>query len=418
MNIQSTRHFHLIIKPTISYSSKNLCQYLENNNMFRKRTKKAGNNLRRKRNDDGEHDKEGDDHEATGLAIRNTMKKQKILASLPLTSMGTRSGNRNGGDQSSLSDEKMLSQAAASAAAAPSSAGELSILASKHVDNMEAFIEQQMEATQTKNNSALNNGSNKNSGTNNGTEQNTETEDSTNNIINTEEDLYRQLAREVTDSGDPNSSDNNNSNNNNSQQQQEKQQQQQQQQDADQGDGGAALLVGTGIAEVILPVTSHRPVAVPTSQRAWNRNNPSLSSAVPEGERHKHSLPSTTPKPFVKFRSNTNNTNNNNNNPQNNNNDNNPNSSNNDNSNGSGLNNDNTKGSVEKIAVASSAARKGFDAFRGKAPAASDYSNNEGDKNDKNKNYQNNNNRRKTGKDRDDQVYSHFLKNALNGKRR
>ena len=373
--------------------------------MFRKRTKKAGQNLRRKRNEDGEHDKEGDDDEATGIAIRNTMKKQKILASLPLTSGGS-SGNRNGGDQSSssLSDDKMMQS---QAAAPPSSTEELSVLASKHVDNMEAFIEQQMEATQTKNNSAMNKG----------TEPNTGTEESTNDdIITSEEDLYRQLAREVTDSGDPNSSGNNN-NNTTSQQQQEKQQQQQKQQEEDQGDGGAALLVGTGIAEVILPVTSHRPVAVPTSQRAWNRNNPSLSSAVPEGERHKHSLPSTTPKPIFKFRSNKPNTDNSN--PQNNSNDNNPHSSsNNDTSNGNGLNKDNANDSVEKIAVASSAGRRGFDAFRGKTPAASEYSNNEGDNMDRNKNYQNTNHKRKTGKDRDDQVYSHFLKNALNGKRR
>lgn len=58
--------------------------------------------------------------------------------------------------------------------------------------------------------------------------------------------------------------------------------------------------------------------------------------------------------------------------------------------------------------------RQGFDAFRGRAPAPESSA--EGDADSRNNKHSNN--RWKTGKDRDDQVYSHFLKNALNGKRR
>lgn len=362
------------------------------NSMFRKRAKKSGKNLRRKRSDGDEHNKEGDGDgdDATGIAIRKTMKKHKILASLPLTSVGMtpkgiiKNESRDGGEQSS--SDQMISQA--TTAATPSS-GELSVLATKHMSNMEAFIEQQMEVTRSA--SSASNGNEKREEKNapSGSEQKT---GNNTDIISTEEDLYQQLAREITN-GDNNSGVNNNN----------QKSQQQAQQDGDQGDGGAALLVGTGIAEVILPATNHRPVAAPTSNRVWNKNSNSLSSAVPEGERHKHRLPNTTPKPFVKFRKNNNTL------PQNN--DNNPNNSNNED--GKGLNI--IQRSIEQTSASSSTTRKGFDAFRGKI-SASDCSN-EGDNGNQNR-YLNQNNKRKTGKDRDDQVYSHFLKNALNGKNR
>lgn len=354
--------------------------------MFRKRKIKAGKNLRKRPKDDGEQNEEGDDDDdskATGIAIRKTMKKQKILASLPLTSTGKMSkgsgtnGNKNGAGRSSSDQIPQRTPANAG----QSSAAELSVMASKHVSNMEAFIEERMAATGTSNSASQ--GNTNNSAT--GTEENTR---DTTNSITTEEDLYKQLAREV----DPSSSDNNNS----------QQHQQQPQHDGDQGDGGAALLVGTGIAEVILPATNHSLVAAPTSSRVWNKNYNLLSSAVPEGERHKHTLPKTTPKPIVKFRKNNNTL------PQNN--DSNPNSSNHDDSNRNGLNN-----VQEQNPETSDTSRKGFDAFRGKVTASTMF--NEGDNDNRNRN-QNQNNRRKTGKDRDDQVYSHFLKNALNGKNR
>ena len=315
--------------------------------------------MRRKRTDEREANKdEDDDDEAIGISIRKTMKKQKILASLPLTSSIPKGKKSNGEDlnQPPVAD-------------ASTTAAELTVLATKHVRNMEAYIEEKM-AAQT-------NGSSKNRQSQiNALDENEATTETTN-----EEDLYRQLAREVTDSGGDQDQNNN------------KLAQQQPQNDGDQGDGGAALLVGTGIAEVILPATNHRPVAL-SSNRVWNKNSNLLSSAVPEGERHKHVLSKTTPKPFVKFRNN----NNNNSAPSQ--------------QNKGDNHNESTK--EENPETSSSAARQGFDAFRGKAPApdASD----EGDKDARNNKHSNN--RWKTGKDRDDQVYSHFLKNALNGKRR
>ena len=338
--------------------------------MFRKRTKKAVN-LRRKRGDDGEHDKEGgdDDDEAIGIAIRNTMKKQKILASMPLTSTGaTPKSNVKKGYKES--EDQSLSQQM------PPQASELSVLASKHVGNMEAFIEQQMaqQMKTTRTNDAVSN-EDKNSA------ESLKTSDA-NNGINTEEDLYRQLARETTNTGGRNDTTNNNG----------RPQQQHQQHDGDQGDGGAALLVGTGIAEVILPATNHRPVVAPTGNMVRNKNNSSLSSAVPEEERHKHSLPNTTPKPFVKFRKTNNSLQNNENNTYR-------------------IDNKNRDNSSrEQSPPTSSTIRKGFDAYRGKIPTTDHLEEGNNDKRDRHQN-----NRWKTGKDRDDQVYSHFLKNALNG---
>ena len=334
--------------------------------MFRKRTKKPGKNLRRKRTEESETNEADEDDEAIGIAIRKTMKKQKILASLPLTSSIPKGKSESG----LLSDAK---KSEASSSAAPA---ELSVLAKKHVRNMEAYIEEKIAATQQQQQQQTNGSSA------NHPDSVLNATDATNSEAMSEEDLYRQLAQEVTDAagGGQASADNPH--------------QQQQQGEAD-GESGAALLVGTGIAEVILPATQHKPMPVSTNHRVYNKNNSMLSSAVPEGERHKHVLSKTTPKPFVKFRnSNTNAL-----------------SSSSSQSNNEGNNHENNQEETQQTAT-SSATRQGFDAFRGKAPAP-DASASDGDNKDNN-----NKQRWKTGKDRDDQVYSHFLKNALNGKRR
>ena len=328
--------------------------------MFRKRTKKPGKNLRRKRTDESEANNDDDeDDAATAIAIRKTMKKQKILASLPLTSSIPKGKSENG-----------LSSDAKQAPAAGTAAPELSVLATKHVRNMEAYIEEKMAATQG-------------SSDNHKPTSFNEAQDSSSNGITSEEELYRQLAREVTDAGVDQDQKNGNS-------------QQQAQNDGDQGDGGAALLVGTGIAEVILPTTQHKPVALPTN-RVYNKNNSMLSSAVPEGERHKHVLSNTTPKPFVKFQRNTGNAT----------------SAQNNEGNPTSNHVEDTKQETLESATGSNA-RQGFDAFRGRTPAPDTSA--EGDTDSRNSKHSNN--RWKTGKDRDDQVYSQFLKNALNGKRR
>lgn len=365
--------------------------------MFRKRKNNKGTknkNLRRKRNNDDDEnnsgeDGDGDDEAATGIAIRKTMKKQKILASLPMTSAGgraktgdTHNANESGGGE-------------ASRAAAAASSGELSVLATKHRNNMEAFIEQEMASKENE----ASNETNTNAAAAKKREE-TDTGDNTNSEkhdIISDEDLYQQLALEVTNAGGDGDNDGGDG---------DAGVDDAQQQDGDQGAGGAALLVGTGIAEVILPATSHRPAAVPTSSRVWNKNNRSLSSAVPEGERHKHTLPDTTPKPFVKFRKY-----NNNHHPTNND------ANNNNNADGNG--NGPTDTNDEQAAGnnnSSSTTRKGFDAFRGRV-TASDYLN-EQDNDPKHNNKNPRQKKWKTGKDRDDDVYSHFLKKTLNGKRR
>jgi len=334
--------------------------------MFRKRNKKAGGNLRRKRKDEDDYHKEGDggsdgDDEATSIAIRKTTKKHKILGSLPLARGG---GNSRRGENQSDSDQTIPQNSTVASA-------DLSVLATKHKNNMETFIEQQMAAAHKT-----------------GPSDEKKQEMGHKNIA-AKGNLYQQLAREITDGGLDKNSGNENG----------RKDEQQPQHDGDQGDGGAALLGGTGIAEVILTSTRHPSLAVsmPTNSRALYKNGSFLSSAVPEEERHKHSIPNTTPKPFVQFRKNNNNTFTENKHS---------------NQTNDSINN-NIQDSHDKTEVAIDANRKGFDVFRGRT-SASDFSNGG---NDAQKNvYQNN--RRKTGRERDDQVYSHFLKNALNGNNR
>jgi len=349
--------------------------------MFRKRTKKVGKQNLRKQQDEDEYIEDDENDTQTGLSIRKTIKKQKILASLPLASLpmtipgtissstennvGKNNSNNNGNNDQSSSNQQQ-----------PSS--ELSVLATKHKDNMEAFIESKIAkstaATANKPTGITGRDESKDSITNGETDI-------------SEEGLYQQLALEVTNDTIENKTSNNSNSTDIDGPNRGKQQ--------DSGDQEAgALLVGTGIAEVILPVTSHRHAAVASS---WvrNSNSSSLSSAVPSSERHKHTLPTTTPKPFVKFRKqftrNIHQDKNNNN------------------------NNNQSKEHVtneQKNQDNANSMRQGFDAFRGNL--TSDYSNNN---NNYERNGQRSNNNSWVGKNRDDEAYAHFLKTAITGKR-
>jgi len=344
--------------------------------MFRKRTKKVGKQNLRKQQDEDVYIEDGENDTQTGLSIRKTIKKQKILAALPMTIPGTilssstannvgkdNSNNNGNNDQSSSNQQQ------------PSS--ELSVLATKHKDNMEAFIESKIAkstaATANKPTGITGRDESKDSITNGETDI-------------SEEGLYQQLALEVTNDTIENKTSNNSNSTDIDGPNRGKQQ--------DSGDQEAgALLVGTGIAEVILPMTSHHHAAVASS---WvrNSNSSSLSSAVPSSERHKHTLPTTTPKPFVKFRKQftrnihqDKNYNNNNNQSK------------------EHITNE------QKNQDNANSMRQGFDAFRGNP--TSDYSNN----NNNERNGQRSNNNSWVGKNRDDEAYAHFLKTAITGKR-
>jgi len=344
--------------------------------MFRKRTKKVGKqNLRRQQVENIEDDDDENDTQ-TGLSIRKTIKKQKILASLPMTIPGTLSsstgnniGNNNSNNNGNIDQSSSNQQQ-------PSS--ELSVLATKHKDNMEAFIESKIATS--------------NAATANRPTGITERDESKDGIADgetdiSEEGLYQQLALEVTNGTIENKTSSNSNSTDIDGPNRGKQK--------DSGDQEAgALLVGTGIAEVILPATSHRHAAVATS---WvrNSNSSSLSSAVPSSERHKHTLPDTTPKPFVKFRKqytrNTHQDNNHNN------------------------KNSQSKEHVtneQQIQDNANSVRQGFDAFRGNP--TSDYSNNN---NNERNGQRSHNNKEWSGKNRDDEAYAHFLKTAITGKR-
>lgn len=238
--------------------------------MFRKHKKKMGKpaNLRRKRSEDDENDislsstssRRGDDTVGTVQeAIRQTQKKHKILASLPLATGGTGSKHnkkgigtlgRPGPDEETQQREQQSLYN-----------GELSVLASKHQQNMEEFIEKQIEATAPKNAKQP-------------AEDNFKAEPPKNNP-NDDEDLYRQLSRE-TYRGNHTSDD--------------------LPRDDDKGAGGA-MLAGSGIAEVILPIQTRLGFSSPIGNVAKNKNqHMTSSSAVPEGSTEV--LPLTTPTPF------------------------------------------------------------------------------------------------------------------------
>ena len=378
--------------------------------MFRKRTKKVGakNNLRRKRainenaidggdnNNEEDDDDEQNDYTQIGLSIRKTMKKQKILASMPMTTPGgvssssfprnnknnnqSNNNNNNNNDDNNSNNNK------------DNDGNDQSFMAKKHQNNMEDFIEKQI---------ATNNDTIANARPKGNAEEDVSTRDeddnSNNNSNNSEEGLYKQLAREVTNTGEIGGGGENNNNNSDNMVDSRN--------DADEDQG--ALLVGTGIAEVILPTTSHRPVASSTSMGyVRNTNNLFLSSAVPENQRHKHKMPDTTPKPFVKFRKQYNVNNNINNNNQDSNNSNNQTNNSNSNSNNEHQQKDNEHDNVNNT-------RQGFDAFRGKeTPSSSSDNNNNNDRDNKN-----NNRGKRTGKSRDDQAYGHFMKTAIAGRK-
>jgi hypothetical protein len=284
--------------------------------MFRKRFKKAPKpiSLRRKRTDNDDDEKGGapkdddpdgegqgrtkgdtvreddddDDASAVQQAIQRTQKKQKILSSLPLTSSAGcvhGDGYGEGGRRSKATSARTGGGGVLADMNRQTITGELSILASKHQKNMEEFIEQQIAAsTSTSTKLANTGGVDKSKGRRTGDDDdNVDTSVVTSGsleAVQDEEDLYQQLARE-TYTGSQTTSNGI------------------RQQDEDEGAGGA-VLVGSGIAEVILPVHERlasldRPGRKTLGANVRNKHVSSSSSAVPDGERN--SLPSTTPTP-------------------------------------------------------------------------------------------------------------------------
>jgi hypothetical protein len=254
--------------------------------MFRKpkRTaKKAG--LRQKdavdKNDDADDDDDNEEPEGKELELaRKRLKHHKILSSMPLT---------NGGGGGATKGDNATGEGHATAAAKEkqeklnSAGGELSVLASKHQENMEQFIAQQLGGAGA---GAVGEGT-------------LTSKDKTDNMGN-EDELYQQLAKEALirtrgenagnnggvggDAGGAASST---------------------AVDEDKGDGGA-VLVGAGIAEVILPVQERLYSSSTTTysggggggqsrQYRVNRKDTASSSAVPEGERQ---VPLKTTAPF------------------------------------------------------------------------------------------------------------------------
>jgi hypothetical protein len=264
--------------------------------MFRKVKKKSG--LRRKRPESGDYpdnkiendnDDDDDDNDVDFVthAIRQTQKKHKILASLPLASgsAGSASGvDCGGGHKESKTLGKQQSQPSLTSS---SDKTELSILASKHQQNMEEYISKHIQAItpQIKNN--------KNDIVDHGHDKNDDMDDnntpsqrqnSADDEEEEEEDLYQQLSRETYRGGVSTLMASH---------------QQQYRQDDDQGAGGA-MLVGSGIAEVILPAPIRLSSATTTTANdnmVRNKHNiSSSSSAIPKGT--KEVLPLTTPKPI------------------------------------------------------------------------------------------------------------------------
>ncbi|KAL3920534.1 MAG: hypothetical protein SGILL_003217, partial [Bacillariaceae sp.] len=346
--------------------------------MFRKVKKKAGkpSHLRRKRDEDADNENGGDQDNDDNMqslhdAIRQTQKKQKILASLPLTS-----GGKGGG-----------SSRIASAAAAqkddplqPNNPEDLSVLASKHKQNMEEFIEQQIEATTPKNKADRSSSFHDESSGNTG--------DDNHIILNDEEDLYQQLSREAyTGSSSLQNT----------------------QKDDDKGAGGA-MLVGSGIAEVILPTDQRlqsSSVNNPAGGVVKNRNIGGSSSAVPKGS--KEVLPLTTPTPFgrnmvqqqhqtVRQPPQLKGT---------------PNDKSSSAANTSASTPAATTGNSDtrEAPTTSDSARLGFDAMRGRLGTPTGGTNNGNNK-------KNNNQSSYKNKNRDDQIFSKFVKRQFEGNRR
>jgi hypothetical protein len=230
--------------------------------------------------DKGEDVDDDDDTSAVQQAIRRTQKKQKILSSLPLTSSSTSSSGIPGYGDNSRNKGRMGGKGSGNNSNnRDRQTEELSILANKHKKNMEEFIEQNI-AAKISESTHSSNGRRRTSDDDNG-DGDGDVVRRGHDTIQDEDDLYQQLARETYTGNQVTSSDGTTS------------------QLVDDEDKGA-VLVGSGIAEVILPVHERlasldRPGRTTMGASVRNKYIPSSSSAVPEGERN--SLPKTTPTP-------------------------------------------------------------------------------------------------------------------------
>ena len=209
--------------------------------MFKKRVVKKKGAIRRRNRED---DDEGEDDSSKSLheTIQQTQKKQKILSRLPVAS----------GKVSNESKEPSAEDDVDGNGVPPTT----SILESKHKSAMEEFIQSQLggssevqEAKEPMKSSLSDQG-----------------------VESSEEALYQQLAVEAAAAVNKPQHDSEN-------------------QDGDVGTGGAMLVGGTGLTEVILPASMSRLNAAKpgTSTRVLNKNT-SLSSAVaPASDNARHS---------------------------------------------------------------------------------------------------------------------------------
>ena len=239
--------------------------------MFRKVKKKAGKPRKREiEEDNDDNNDQNDDDEATSLhaKIRETQKKQKILASLPLATGKGSTGRIAGNSNNATKTPEGLQQQQQSAATE-----ELSVLASKHKSAMEEFIEQQIEASTPKAQTPKNDFAEDEANDDNN-HKNSDT------LAKDEEELYQQLSREAY-TGSQLASKN-------------------APKDDDKGAGGT-MLAGSGIAEVILPADRRLASSTVKTTPAGVVQNKNIgggsSSAVPANSTEA-ALPLTTPTPF------------------------------------------------------------------------------------------------------------------------
>lgn len=202
--------------------------------MFRKSSKKRPIKLRRKEEDDDDEEEEFDNNNNVQAKIRQTQKKQKLLSSLPVTTGNVK--KRTVGDASTAAPQQLSS----------SSQGELSVLAKKHQQAMEEFIDENLQP-------------------NKGEDQEAEANESTE--LDSQAALYQELADATVKS-----------------------------QLTQDDDKGAVLVGGTGIAEVVLPSQQRQKNDTRVS-KVKNKNLGS-SSAVPT-DTLVH-LPATTQTPSIR----------------------------------------------------------------------------------------------------------------------
>jgi hypothetical protein len=187
--------------------------------MFKKRTIKAKKPQVRKRQEDDDQDDEDDIQQA----ILKTQKKQKLLLSLPVSV----------GD---YTKRKIPTTATPKQVEATSKENEGSLLAQKHQQAMDEFITQKLQGTSK-----------------------VKTADLPTQKVDDEAALYQELAAQAGAVTTLN----------------------QKEEEGDVGTGGAMLVGGTGIAEVILPVQTRLDSSVQTVRR---RTALLGSSAAPASE--------------------------------------------------------------------------------------------------------------------------------------